>query len=110
MANGYQQMFIGKNAQILTQLINANIGQADVLLDTICSLPGVPDAARGALTKPSTPNTLAGLAPIEYLACGLLNHSKSHPTAQILADWKMGPAATPMRINRIRMLANAFFA
>ena len=110
MATGWQAMFVGKSAQVLATLTNGMIGQADALLDAICSLPGVPDNTRQALTKPSTQNALGGLAPIEYLACGLLKHSKSHPSPQILADWKMGAAGTPMRINRIRLLAVQFFA
>jgi hypothetical protein len=110
MGTAWQQMFVGKSAQVLTQLTNANIGDPDTLLNELCSLPGIPDTARQALTKPSTQNTLGGLAPIEYLACGLLKHSKSHPSPQILSDWKMGAAGTNMRINRIRLLAVQFFA
>jgi hypothetical protein len=106
----FQQMFSGKNLQMFTELVNANIGKADQLLAEILSVPGIPPETRGALTKPSTHNALAGLAPIEYLACGLLKHSKSRPTSQILADWALGAAGTPMRLNRIRILAVSFFS
>jgi hypothetical protein len=110
MAITFQQMFTGKNLVALTALVNANLGQPDTLLAEILAFPGVPDQTRNALTKPSTQNALGGLAPIEYLACGLLKHSKSHPTATILADWATGAAGTPMRLNRIRILAVSFFS
>lgn len=106
----FQQMFAGKNLQMFTELVNACIGNPDKLLAAILSVPGVPPETRSALTKPSTHNALGGLAPIEYLACGLLKHSKSRPSQQILADWAMGVAGTPMRLNRIRILAVTFFA
>lgn len=110
MAAAYQQMFVGKNLQVLIELTNAYWGNADGLLEALCSLPGIPAQTRASMTKPATKNTLNGLAPIEYLAGGLLKHSSSHPGAQILTDWAMGTAQTPMRINRIRILAVAFFA
>lgn len=106
----WQQMFAGKNLQMITALVNANIGKPDALLATILSVPGIPPETRSALTKPSTHNALGGLAPIEYLACGLLKHSKVRPSPQIFADWALGAAGTPMRLNRIRILAVTFFA
>lgn len=106
----YQQMFVGKSLEVLTELVNAYFGQPDALLAAICALPGIPTQTRAAMTKPSTKNTLNGLAPVEYLAGGLLKHSSARPGATILADWAMGTAYTPMRINRIRILAVAFFA
>jgi hypothetical protein len=110
MAAPYQQMFVGKNLEVLIELVNAYFGQPDAMLEVMCSLPGIPAATRSAMTKPSTKNTLNGLAPIEYLAGGLLKHSSARPGPTILTDWAMGTAYTPMRINRIRMLAIAFFA
>jgi hypothetical protein len=110
MAINFQQLFTGKNLEDMTTLVNAFIGQPDALLAAILQVPGVPDQTRAALTKPSTKNALNGLAPIEYLACGLLKHSTAHPDAQILADWAMGTAGTPMRLNRIRILAVSFFS
>lgn len=106
----YQQMFVGQNLQALIELTDVFFGHADALLDELSALPGVPVALRTAMAKPTTMNALAGLAPIEYLAGGLLKHSAAHPTPQILADWALGTSATPMRINRIRMLADVFFS
>ncbi|BDD79649.1 hypothetical protein [Burkholderia phage FLC9] len=110
MAITFQQLFTGKNLTDMTALVNAYIGKPDALLEAILQVPGVPALTRTALTKPSTKNALNGLAPIEYLACGLLKHSTAHPNAQILEDWAMGAAGTPMRMNRIRILAVSFFS
>lgn len=110
MSENWQKMFVGDNLTALIALTNQYLGYPDRLLEAICMVPGVPDSTRSAMTRPATVNTLSGLAPIEYLACGLLKHSRNRVTPQILADWALGAEATPMRINRIRILATAFFA